>query len=50
MQVANFLVFAVRYTLINFVYRMFPLFFPEMSAGRTSNIVQTDLIQFAWTL
>jgi hypothetical protein len=38
-QVSNVLVLTVNCKLINFVFQIFPLFIPEMSAGFASCIV-----------
>jgi hypothetical protein len=39
LQVSDIIAFTVLCKLINFVFQMFPLFIPEISAGFTSYIV-----------
>jgi hypothetical protein len=50
MQVSDVLVLTVCCKLVNFVFQMFPLFIPEMSAGFTSYIVQIIPIYCTWIL
>jgi hypothetical protein len=49
-QVSDVLVLTVRCKLINFVFQMFPLFIPEISAGFASYINHVILIYFGWIL
>jgi hypothetical protein len=50
LQVSDVLVFTVCYKLINFVFQIFPLFIPEISAGFTTYIIQIIPIYFTWIL
>jgi hypothetical protein len=49
-HVSDVLVFIVRCKLIDFVFQIFSLFIPEMSAGFTSYNVQIISIYFIWIL
>jgi hypothetical protein len=49
-KVSDVHVLTVHCKLINFVFHIFPLFIPELSAGFTSYIVQVIPIYFTWIL
>jgi hypothetical protein len=49
-QISNILVLIRCCKLINFVYQIFPLLIPEMSAGFSSYIVQIIPIYLEWIL
>jgi hypothetical protein len=46
-QVSDVLVLTVRCKHINFVFQIFPIFIPEISAGFTSYLVQIIPIYFS---